>query len=70
VISAQHQLGSGFRYKQGFRPKNDPLDTRMIASFVAVMPTRPAQLRPPAIERLADHERHVESNRFCGAARH
>jgi hypothetical protein len=26
----------------------------MIASFVAIMPTRPAQPRPPAIERLAE----------------
>ena len=38
----------------GVLAKNDPLDTRMIASFVAIMPTRPAQLRPPAIERLAE----------------
>jgi hypothetical protein len=26
----------------------------MIASFVAIMPTQPAQLRAPAIERLAE----------------
>ena len=34
--------------------KNDPLDARMIASFVAIMPTRPAQRRAPAAERLAE----------------
>src|SRR5215831_16062250 len=34
--------------------KNDPLDTRMIASFVAIMPTQPAQPRAPAIERLTE----------------
>ncbi len=30
------------------------LDARMIASFVAIMPTRPAQLQAPAAERLAE----------------
>jgi transposase len=34
--------------------KNDPLDARMIASFVAIMPTRPAQPQEPAAERLAE----------------
>jgi hypothetical protein len=34
--------------------KNDPLDARVIATFVAIMPTQPAQPRPPAIERLAE----------------
>jgi transposase len=43
-----------FARASGVLAKNDPLDTRMIASFVAIMPTRPAQLRPPAIERLAE----------------
>src|SRR5215469_2485319 len=43
-----------FARASGVLAKNDPLDTRMIASFVAVMPTRPAQPRPPAIERLAE----------------
>jgi hypothetical protein len=43
-----------FARASGVLAKNDPLDTRMIASFVAIMPTRPAQPRPPAIERLAD----------------
>ena len=43
-----------FARASGVLAKNDPLDTRMIASFVAVMPTRPAQSRPPAIERLAE----------------
>src|SRR5215468_8246995 len=42
-----------FARASGVLAKNDPLDTRMIASFVAIMPTRPAQPRPPAIERLA-----------------
>jgi transposase len=43
-----------FARASGVLAKNDPLDTRMIASFVAIMPTRPAQPRPPAIERLAE----------------
>jgi transposase len=43
-----------FARASGVLAKNDPLDTRMIASFVATMPTRPAQPRPPAIERLAE----------------
>src|SRR5260370_33942981 len=34
--------------------KNDPLDARMIASFIAIMPTRPAQPHAPAVERLAE----------------
>ena len=42
-----------FARASGVLAKNDPLDTRMIASFVAIMPTRPAQPRPPASERLA-----------------
>jgi transposase len=43
-----------FARASGVLAKNDPLDTRMIASFVAIMPTRPAQPRPPAIERLTE----------------
>jgi transposase len=43
-----------FARASGVLAKNDPLDTRMIASFVATMPTRPAQPRPPAVERLAE----------------
>ena len=38
-----------FAHASGVLAKNDPLDTCMIASFVAVMPRRPAQPRPPAI---------------------
>src|SRR5499425_3091564 len=43
-----------FARASGVLAKNDPLDTRMIASFVAIMPTQPAQSRAPAIERLAE----------------
>jgi transposase len=43
-----------FARASGVLAKNDPLDTRMIASFVATIPTRPAQPRPAAIERLAE----------------
>jgi transposase len=43
-----------FARASGVLVKNDPLDMRMIASFVASMPTRPAQPRPPSIERLAE----------------
>jgi hypothetical protein len=32
-----------FARASGVLAKNDPLDARMIASFVAIMPTRPAQ---------------------------
>jgi transposase len=38
----------------GILAKSDRLDARVIASFIAIMPTRPAQVRPPAIERLAE----------------
>ena len=38
----------------GVLAKNDPLDARMIASFVTIMPTRPAQRQTPAAERLAE----------------
>jgi len=43
-----------FANASGVLAKNDRLDARMIASFVAVMPTRPAQRRTPSIERLAE----------------
>jgi transposase len=43
-----------FARASGVLAKNDPLDTRMIASFVAIMPTRPARPRSPALERLAE----------------
>ena len=38
-----------FARASGVLAKNDPLDTRMIASFVAIMPTLPAQRRAPAM---------------------
>jgi transposase len=43
-----------FARASGVLAKNDPLDARMIASFVAIMPTRPAQPPAPAVERLAE----------------
>src|SRR5262245_57638688 len=43
-----------FARASGVLAKNDPLDTRMIASFVAIMPTRPAQPHRPAAQRLAE----------------
>ena len=43
-----------FANASGVLAKNDPLDARMIASFVAIMPTRPAQRQAPAIERIAE----------------
>ena len=42
-----------FAKASGVLAKNDRLDARMIASFVAIMPTRPAQRQAPTIERLA-----------------
>jgi len=38
----------------GVLAKNDPLDARMIASFVALMPVRDVAPKPPALERLAE----------------
>src|SRR5262249_61151486 len=35
-----------FARASGVLAKSDPLDARMIASFVAIMPTRPAQRTP------------------------
>ena len=43
-----------FARASGVLAKNDPLDARMIASFVAIIPTRPAQPFARAIERLAE----------------
>jgi transposase len=43
-----------FARASGVLAKNDPIDARLIASFVAIMPTRPAAPRVPAIERLVE----------------
>ena len=43
-----------FARASGVLAKNDPLDARMIASFVTIMPTRPAQRQTPAAEQLAE----------------
>jgi transposase len=43
-----------FARASGVLAKNDPLDARMIASFVAIMPTRPVQRLTPAAERLVE----------------
>jgi len=43
-----------FAKASGVLAKSDPLDARMIASFVAIMPTRPAQRHAPVVERLAE----------------
>jgi len=43
-----------FAKASGVLAKNDRLDARMIASFVAVMPTNPVQRQGPAAERLAE----------------
>ena len=43
-----------FARASGVLAKNDRLDARMIASFVAIMPTRPAQRQAPMIEQLAE----------------
>jgi transposase len=43
-----------FAKASGVLAKNDPIDARMIASFVAIMPTRPAQRHAPALERLTE----------------
>src|SRR6266540_7553478 len=42
-----------FAKASGILAKNDRLDARIIASFVAIMPTRPAQRKTPMIEQLA-----------------
>ena len=43
-----------FARASGVLAKSDPLDARMIASFVAIMPTRPAPRQTPAAERLTE----------------
>jgi transposase len=43
-----------FARASGVLAKSDPLDARMIASFVAIMPTRPAQRTPAAAAQLAE----------------
>src|SRR5215204_3458374 len=43
-----------FANASGVLAKNDRLDARMIASFIAVMPTRPAQRQTPAIEQMTE----------------
>jgi transposase len=43
-----------FARASGVLAKNDPIDARMIASFVAIMPTRPAQRQARAAERLTE----------------
>jgi len=43
-----------FARASGVLAKNDPLDARLIASFVAIMPTRPAQRQTPAAGRLTE----------------
>jgi transposase len=43
-----------FAKASGILAKNDRLDARVIASFIAIMPTRPAQRHSPAIERLTE----------------
>src|SRR6516225_1291647 len=48
------QLACQFAKASGVLAKNDPLDARMIASFVGIMPTRPAQPATPAAEQLVE----------------
>jgi transposase len=43
-----------FAKASGILAKSDRLDARVIASFIAIMPTRRAQRHSPAIERLAE----------------
>src|SRR5260221_313394 len=43
-----------FARASGVLAKNDPLDARMVASFVGIMPTRPARRPTPAAELLAE----------------
>jgi transposase len=43
-----------FARASGVLAKSDPLDARMIASFVAIMPTRPVQRQVPAAGRVAE----------------
>ena len=43
-----------FARASGVLAKNDPIDARMIASFVVIMPTRPALPRAPVLEQLVE----------------
>jgi transposase len=43
-----------FAKASGVLAKNDPLDARMIASFVGIMPTHRTQPHPPALARLVE----------------
>src|SRR5215472_8014776 len=43
-----------FARASGVLAKNDPIDARMIASFVAIMPTRPLLPRAAVLERLVE----------------
>jgi transposase len=43
-----------FANASGVLAKNDRLDARMIAAFVAIIPTRPVQRPAPVVERLAE----------------
>jgi transposase len=43
-----------FARASGVLAKSDPLDVRMIASFVAIMPTRPAQRTPAGAAQVAE----------------
>ena len=43
-----------FAKASGVLAKNDRLYARMIASFVAIMPTRPAERQPAVVEQLAE----------------
>lgn len=43
-----------FAKASGVLAKNDPLDARMIASFVGIMPTHRTQSHPPALTRLVE----------------
>jgi transposase len=43
-----------FAKASGILAKSDPLDARVIASFIAIMPTPTGAVEPPTIERLAE----------------
>jgi transposase len=43
-----------FAKASGVLAKNDPIDARMIAAFIGIMPTRPVQRSAPAAERLTE----------------
>jgi hypothetical protein len=60
-----------FARASGVLAKNDPLDARMIASFVAVMPTRPAQRRrhPNSLPRCSRFAASSASSGWLAATR-